>query len=203
VTVDRRDLAGIRKYPGEVVRVNPTRDGTVPRSSSRPTWHPADVDDYKNLMSGFPTGVAVVTGIGEDARPRGATCSSLCSVTLTPPTLLVCLKAYSWTLDVIRTRGYFAVNLLHARARHTAEIFSSPVDDRFANVPWRPMGPAGLPWLVRDAFAVAECQVADLSGVGDHTVVVGQVGGVRLSPDVPLLYGMRRFSIWTGNYPSY
>jgi flavin reductase (DIM6/NTAB) family NADH-FMN oxidoreductase RutF len=147
-------------------------------------------------MSAFPTGVAVVTGISEDAEPRGATCSSLCSVTLTPPTLLVCLTKGSSTLEVIRARGWFAVNLLHARARLAAEIFSSPVADRFAHVPWQPVGEVGLPWLVRDAFAVAECRVAGLSVIGSHVVVLGHVGGVTVSPDVPLLYGMQRFSAW-------
>lgn len=159
--------------------------------------HHVEVDDYRLLMSSFPTGVAIVTSIGWDMLPRGATCSSLSSVTLAPPTLLVCLKTGSSTLDAIRTRNCFAVNLLHARARRTAEIFSYPVDDRFAHVRWRPTGTEGLPWLVTDALAVAECSVAGLFVVGDHTVVLGEVTGVEILSGVPLLYGMRQFSAWT------
>jgi flavin reductase (DIM6/NTAB) family NADH-FMN oxidoreductase RutF len=155
------------------------------------------VDDYRALMSAFPTGVAVVTGVDRLGRPRGATCSSLCSVTLDPPTLLVCLTTGSSTLAAIRTGGRFAVNLLHCRARHTAEIFSTPVDDRFAQVRWEPLGPAGLPWLVRDAFAVAECRVDSLSAFGSHTIVLGKVTGADHRADVPLLYGLRQFSSWT------
>ncbi|MFF4037019.1 flavin reductase family protein [Streptomyces sp. NPDC001816] len=147
-------------------------------------------------MSSFPTGVAVVTGTGRDGAPRGVTCSSLSSVALDPPTLLVCLKTRGSTLELIRTQEWFAVNLLHARARATAEVFSSPVADRFAHVRWRPTGTAGLPWLYEDALAVAECAVTGLYAVGDHTVVLGEVEGVELQPDVPLLYGMRQFSVW-------
>ncbi|MBT2399844.1 flavin reductase family protein [Streptomyces sp. ISL-100] len=147
-------------------------------------------------MSSFPTGVTVVTSTGRDDSPRGVTCSSLSSVAAAPPTLLVCLKTRGSTLDAIRAREWFAVNLLHARARTTAEVFSSPVADRFAHVPWRPAGTAGLPWLHEDAFAVAECSVTGLYAAGDHTVVLGEVAGVELRPGVPLLYGMREFSAW-------
>lgn len=156
-----------------------------------------DADEYRELMSGFPTGVAVVTSTDANAEPRGATCSSLCSVTLTPPTLLVCLTTRSSTLEAIRARRQFAVNLLRSRARRTAEIFSTPVDDRFGMVQWKRLGPAGLPWLIHDAFAVAECRVAGLSTVGGHTIVLGTVVRIHFSPGIPLLYGMRQFSQWS------
>ncbi|MGH3530178.1 MAG: flavin reductase family protein, partial [Pseudonocardiaceae bacterium] len=49
-------------------------------------------DDFRTLMSVFPTGVAVVTTLGQDGSPQGMTCSALASVTPYPPTLLVCLR---------------------------------------------------------------------------------------------------------------
>lgn len=155
-----------------------------------------DVDEYRRLMSAFPTGVAVVTSLDTDAQPRGATCSSLCSVTLAPPTLLMCLNTSSSTLSAIRDSGGFAVNLLHSCARNTAVMFSTPVADRFASVTWERFGRSGLPWLVRDAFAVAECRATELSTVGSHTVVLGRVVSSRSIPGVPLLYGLRQFSRW-------
>ncbi|MEU7725068.1 flavin reductase family protein [Streptomyces sp. NPDC040724] len=151
---------------------------------------------FRSLMSSFPTGVTVVTSTGRDGSPRGVTCSSLSSVSLDPPTLLVSLKTHGSTLDAIRSGGRFAVNLLHARARRTAEVFASPVEDRFAHVSWRPTGAARLPRLVEDAFAVAECAVSSLFDVGDHTVVLGEVAAVDVRPGVPLLYGLREFSAW-------
>nr|QXL90849.1 flavin reductase family protein [Streptomyces sp.] len=161
---------------------------------------PIDGDRYRTLMSGFPTGVAVVTGLDDHGEPRGATCSALCSVTMVPPTILVCLKAGSSTLAAVRDRGWFALNLLHARARAAAEVFSSPVADRFAHVRWKRLGHTGLPWLVHDAFAIAECRVSELTTVSTHTVVFGQVTDAELAEDLPdpLLYGLRRFSAWPG-----
>lgn len=154
------------------------------------------VADYRTLMSGFPTGVAVIATIDADGLPQGLTCSSLSSVTLTPPTLQVCLQSHSRVLPAIRARGGFAVNLLHARAQTVAAGFAAPVADRFAGVAWRDSARLGLPWLVEDAFALADCRLARTLVVGDHTMLLGEVVGVQYAEDVPLMYGKRRYSAW-------
>lgn len=152
--------------------------------------------DYRCLMSAFPTGVAVITAVDGGGRPHGLTCTSLTSVTLSPPTLLVCLDLRSGTLAATRHSGSFAVNLLHARARSAATVFSTAVADRFAEVSWQPSRWTGQPWLHRDAFAMAECVIVDTCVVGDHAVMYGEVVHVEHTVDVPLLYGMRQFSDW-------
>jgi flavin reductase (NADH) len=151
---------------------------------------------YLDLMSAFPTGVTVVTSVDAEGKPRGMTCSSITSATLLPPTLLVCLRIGSGTLEAIASNGGFAVNLLHAGGQRAAEVFAHPDVNRFARVSWRPSR-SGFPWLVDDAFAVAECQVSDFVKVGDHAVVLGiaQIAGT------PLLYGMRRFASWPRPVP--
>jgi flavin reductase (NADH) len=154
-----------------------------------------DRQDYCQLMSAFPTGVAVVTGLDADAAPRGMTCSSIASVSLLPPTLLVCLRTGSGTLSAVTAHGGFAVNLLHDGGQQVAELFSSAEANRFSRVRWR-LSEADLPWLVQDAFAVAECKVSDLHTVGDHVVVLGEVTRIAQCTGTPLLYGMRRFAAW-------
>jgi flavin reductase (NADH) len=157
---------------------------------------------YRQLMTAFPTGVAVITTIGPDGLPMGMTCSSLSSVTLDPPTLLVCMRSQSPTLAAVSAFGSFGVNLLHARGQHAAQIFSAPLADRFAKVRWRTAPRSGLPWLAEDAFAFAECVVSGRLPVGDHTVVLGEVAAVEQAPDSPLLYGMRAYSPWPGGEPA-
>ncbi|ARF54284.1 flavin reductase family protein [Streptomyces gilvosporeus] len=159
---------------------------------------PVPVNDFRSLMSTFPAGVAVVTTHGPDGRPRGLTCTSLASVTAEPPILSVCLTTRGETLQALRGCGAFAVNLLHERARHTAETFAKPVPDRFAHTVWQPAPETGLPWLSEDAFATAECQVAHLAEIGDHTLVLGLVTGLVQVTGTPLLYGAHRFASWPG-----
>jgi flavin reductase (NADH) len=149
-------------------------------------------DDFRELMCRFPTGVAIVTSINEQGRPSGMTCSSLASVCLSPPTLLVCLRTSSATFAAVRTRLAFAVNVLDTGGRHAADLFSSPEPDRFAKITWR-LSPNGLPWLVEHTAATADCTVVRTEPVGDHTVVFAEPRQAHVWDGQPLLYGMRRF----------
>jgi flavin reductase (DIM6/NTAB) family NADH-FMN oxidoreductase RutF len=146
-------------------------------------------------MSTFCTGVTVITAAGRDGRPHGLTCTSLASVTVDPPTLMVCLDVRSGTLAAVRDSGRFAVNLLHEGGRRAAEVFSSAVPDRFDRIPWQ-RGRSGGLWLMEDAFAVADCRVSEAVAIGDHVALFGEVVDVEQRDDTPLLYGMRRFASW-------
>lgn len=153
-------------------------------------------EEFRDLMAKFPSGVVVITASGPDGRLHGMTCTSLSSVTIDPPTLLVCLDLNSGTLTALRSVGYFAVNFLHERGVSAAKIFASPTSDRFARVSWTDSVWPDTPWLVDDALAIAVCSVSGEHVVGDHAVVFGEVVAVRQTADVPLLYGLRRFEVW-------
>ncbi|WP_242582364.1 flavin reductase family protein [Amycolatopsis sp. 195334CR] len=157
--------------------------------------------EFRALMSGFPTGVSIVTTRDLDDRPWGMTCSAICSVSVDPPTLLVCLRRESPTLAALLRRATFTVNLVHEHGRPAAELFASGAADRFDRVRWTAEPGAGGPHLVDDAHAIADCAVTRHEVVGDHSVVFGQV--FRLSPQAPvpprpLLYGRRQFASWPG-----
>lgn len=160
----------------------------------------ATPDGFRTMMSGFPTGVGVVTSTGRDGAPWGMTCSSVCSVALEPPTLLVCLRDGSPTLEAIMQRGTFAVNLLHEGAQEVAELFASGNPDRFRMVPWEQAADAGGPHLPRDAHTVADCDVVMTHQTGDHVTVFGEARLIthrHIHP--PLLYGLRQFRTWSQN----
>jgi flavin reductase (DIM6/NTAB) family NADH-FMN oxidoreductase RutF len=162
---------------------------------------PVDTAAFRSMMSSFPTGVAVVTAVDRAGRRWGMTCSSLCSVTLEPPTLLVCLRAASPTLAAVTAGGAFTVNLLHAGARGCAELFSTSVADRFDRVVWSAGRGAG-PHLVEASLAIADCTVRLTQRVGSHVVVFGEVFDLALRREgVPLLYGRRVYATWPGQVP--
>lgn len=154
-------------------------------------------NSFRFLMAGFPTGIAVVSTHDADGHPKGMTCSSVCAVSLEPPTLLVSLRVGSPTLEATLYQGTFAVNLLHGGARPTAELFASGAPDRFDQVRWDYDAELGGPHLVEDAHTVADCRISQRHRVGDHTVVFGEVFRVTHHRDPhPLMYGMRRYGEW-------
>lgn len=169
---------------------------TEPVGRTRPAGPPADL---RTLMAAFPTGVSVVTATGRDGTGRGMTCTSMCSVSLDPPVLLVCLRCGSPTLEAVVDSGLFAVNLLHARARPTAELFASGAPDRFDRVVWQAGEGAAGPHLTHASHTVADCRVIGAHSVGDHTVVLGEVDVVTpVGNRSPLLYGLRHYASWPG-----
>jgi flavin reductase (DIM6/NTAB) family NADH-FMN oxidoreductase RutF len=171
-------------------------DSTVERAGAATAVVPAQ---FRSLMSTFPSGVAIVTTSDLDGQPRGMTCSSVCSVAVEPPTLLVCLREGSPTLAAMMRQSTFAVNLLHSRARATADLFASGAPDRFDLVRWSAGPETGGPHLVDDAHAIADCRISRTVATGDHTVVFGEVFQVEhlVSADSsPLLYGLRKYSSW-------
>jgi flavin reductase (DIM6/NTAB) family NADH-FMN oxidoreductase RutF len=150
-------------------------------------------------MSLFPTGVAVISALDTAGRPWGMTCSSLCSVSLMPPTLLVCVRSGSPTLEALTGTGTFSVNLLHHAAQDVAELFASGDPERFRQTPWHLPDVAGGPHLRDAAHAVGDCRVESAQQVGDHTIVLGRVLRARAVAGAghsPLMYGMRQYAAW-------
>jgi len=153
--------------------------------------------DIRPFMARFPTGVGVITTFGSDGRPWGMTCTSMCSVTLEPPTILVCLRRGSPTLEALLSRGRFALNLLNHTGQPAAELFASGAPDRFARIDWHHDEGCGGPHLTRASHDTADCRVARAERVGDHIVVFGEVERVTQRSDTPpLLFGLRQYAAW-------
>jgi flavin reductase (DIM6/NTAB) family NADH-FMN oxidoreductase RutF len=159
-------------------------------------------DDFRRVMSAFPSGVSVVTARDAEGRPRGLTCSSLCSLSMDPPMMLACVNRRNGSLAAIRASGGFAVNLLRAGRGVVSDEFASASADKFSRVRWRPSPRSGLPWLLDDSLAFVDCRlVADLAA-GSHTILVGLVVDGRDVPadgagepveDLPLVHWRRSY----------
>lgn len=137
-------------------------------------------------------GVTVVTSrAGRDLV--GLTASSVTSVSLLPPMLLVCVAAESGTLGAIRRQRAFAVHWLREDQVATAEAFSRPGHDRrrFGDRAYRDV--LGVPVLA-DVLAWSVCFLAGESRYGDHCVVVGQVVIAHTGSGQPLIWHNRRYA---------
>lgn len=145
-------------------------------------------------MSAFPTGVAIVTTLDEDGEPKGLTTNAICSVSADPPMLLVCVDKTSRTLAALRHARRFVVNFMSDGCADLCALFASKADDKFAAVAWQP-GLGGVPCLVEQALAIAECRTEQELEAGDHLVLTGVVEAGR-PPDperVPILYYRRTY----------
>jgi flavin reductase ActVB len=149
------------------------------------------------IMGAFPTGVGIVTAMDEQNQPRGLTSNALCSVSATPPLLLVCVDKNSNTLPALRHSKKFVVNYLSAGRGDLANLFASKEPDKFQNVSWRP-ATNGMPWLHTDTIAHAVCNVVQELEGGDHLIFVAEVvDGHPPAPGTkPLMYFRRTYGTW-------
>lgn len=150
---------------------------------------------FRQAMGRFLTGVAVVTSCGPDG-PHGTTVSSLASVSLDPPMLLVCLSRRSRGAEVVCGAGTFIVNVLGQDQSELAGWFATPGRPRgaasFAGVEHR-TGSSGAPVLA-GAVTHLECRVAQEVLAGDHTIFIGEVTDVGFADRTdPLAYHQGQF----------
>ena len=145
-----------------------------------------DAAQFRQLLGRFATGVAVLTARRGDGRPVGMTASSVASVSLDPPLLLVAVAHTNDMHDALLGAAHFAVNILAEDQEALARRFAEVEANRFNGVGFRE-GHQGVP-LIDGVLAHIECAKQSAVPGGDHTVFFGLVTGGEVSERRPLLY---------------
>lgn len=153
---------------------------------------PVSADDFRSALSRFPSGVNVVTTKDAAGQPHGITVSAFCSVSLTPPLVLICIEATTASHNAFAESGVFVINILKESQRELSEQFAAPAIDKFEDVVFR-SGIEGVPVLT-DALASIECRLKHTYRGGDHTIYVGEVETVDLGEGDPLIYFQGEYS---------
>jgi N-acetyl-1-D-myo-inositol-2-amino-2-deoxy-alpha-D-glucopyranoside deacetylase len=150
---------------------------------------PHDPVAFRSVLGRFASGVTVMTSV-HDGEPHGMTASSVASLSLSPPLVVVGIGRETVMADHVVGSGRFALSILGEG--------QAAVSDAFAD-PDRPLGAAmfagvttatspGGALVLTDAIAHLECRVAAVHDGGDHLLVVGEVVALDGEGDRPLLY---------------
>jgi len=169
-------------------------------------------NSVRSFMRNVPSSVAIITVAGTDAGkkhgPVGVAVSSLCTVTLDPPTISFNIKEPSKTLDSIRAaNGLFRVhfpaadrggakvvdlfsrgNYPDAYSLRRKELkFHHPQEPSQSN----PTTPSLAPQIWEDyILAAMECKVTHEFPVADHVILVAKVESLehKISTEPTMLY---------------
>lgn len=150
---------------------------------------PVDASRFRDAMSRLASGVSVVTSVDAEGTPCGLTATAVCSVSLEPPMVLVCLDTSSSTHDAIAATRRFAINFLARDQAALARRFSTSAADKFEGVDWR-AGATGCP-VIPGTLAACECDLDRSVAAGDHTIFLGRVARIRTGDQEqagPLVY---------------
>jgi flavin reductase len=161
--------------------------GATQSASATPGFASAD---FRNALGAFATGVTIVTTRGEE-HPYGMTANAFSSVSLDPPLVLVCVKAFSEGADLIRENGIFAVNILAAEQEPLSRYFASKDRprgrDAFADIAHKTAA-SGSP-VLDGSVGYLDCKLHTSHDAGDHVICIGEVLALDFSHETaPLLF---------------
>ncbi|MCR6673168.1 flavin reductase family protein [Devosia ginsengisoli] len=130
--------------------------------------------EFRAAMSGMATTVSVVTARRGDER-IGRTVTSMLSLSMNPPTILISIDIMSRLADLIAKTGGFSLALLADDQAAVADAFAGRVEpeERFNAGQWS-QWPSGHPMLL-GAVTALDCDVIGSMETGTHVLFAGAI----------------------------
>ena len=179
----------------EVLQTSALPLGYVAPISTPDSKIPSMTQELRDAMAKLAAGIVVVSARTPEGF-RGLTASTLISVSVEPPLVLVGLEHESLTRAAVVETRQFNVSVLTRAQEFLAERFAGrapAVDNRWKEVPHH-LGSNDIP-LIDDCAAWLECDVTQVHSAGDHDVCIGEVRVARVGKGNPLVLWDRTF--WT------
>lgn len=150
---------------------------------------------FRTAMARVGAAVNLITTDGPGGL-HGMTASAVCSVTDSPPTLLVCINRASVANRRLKENGVLCVNVLAGRHERLSQRFSNKgltIEERFAEgAQWQRLA-TGAPALA-DAAAAFDCRISEVNEIGTHSVFFCEVEDARYHDDCEgLIYFNRAY----------
>jgi flavin reductase (DIM6/NTAB) family NADH-FMN oxidoreductase RutF len=147
-----------------------------------------DAPQFRQLLGRFATGVTVLTTRAASGDPVGMTASSVASVSLDPPLVLVSVDKSNDMHTAMESATHFVLNILSAEQEAVSRRFaaSDAPADRFKGVSYRE-NERGIA-VLEGVVAHIECEKRAAVAGGDHTIFVGLVVDGNATDRRPLLY---------------
>ena len=157
-----------------------------------PVADPVEADQSAALMRlafrRYASGVMLLTYQDDDGETYGMTATSVCSVSVDPPSVLACVNRRARTHDAVIRGKRFAISLLAEQHRRISEYCAMPGSVKTLPARWIVERPQGVA-VIRDALGSMQCRLSKTYAAGTHSIFIGAFNDVELGVDGnPLLY---------------
>ena len=141
-------------------------------------------DNFRLDMRRYIYSVSIMSS-KDDGYLNAITVSSVTSISMDPPSLLICINKSARIHDTLKIGSEFCINLLNKDQEELSNICSDEdsYDERFKDKNWNTKG---VPFLA-NAQANIFCKVDKLSSYHTHTIVVGLVQDANYSDEISTL----------------
>ncbi|PCE66027.1 flavin reductase family protein [Sediminicola luteus] len=150
-------------------------------------------EQFKEGMQQLAAAVTIIA-TAHNGQRSGLTATAVCSVSDSPPTLLVCVNKNAFAHDQILAAKRFSVNVLSKRQVEVSNAFAGRYEDpseKFKTGDWQDNA-QGIP-VLQGALVQWSCALTQVVEQGSHSVFFGQVEAVAMADDAPLLYGQKSY----------
>jgi flavin reductase len=149
---------------------------------------------FRDAMACVGAAANIVTSDGPAGRV-GFSATAVCSVTDTPPTLLVCLNRSASVYEAVTKNQRLCINTLAPSHQALALLFGgkTPQEERFSSGEWT--NNPGLPPILGDALVSFEGNIVETARIGSHDILFVEVKNTRINADHSrgLIYFGRKF----------
>jgi flavin reductase len=129
-----------------------------------------------------------VISVCVDGQPLGMTATAVSSISMDPPSLLVCVNRAASLHEPMGGMPHFRINVLHRDQERIAAMFADRSQHGLRFLSGWDLDCASAPRLL-DAQASILCRRTDHHQFGTHSIFIGVVEEVHVRDDVdPLLY---------------
>ena len=142
-------------------------------------------DNFRLAMRRYIYSVSILSNKDESGNLNAITVSSVTSISMEPPSLLVCINKDSRIHDTLKEKSKFCINLLNKDQEKLSDICSdeNKYSERFNDKNW---DINQIPFL-KNAQANIFCKVDKLTSYHTHTIVVGMVEDAAYSGSISTL----------------
>lgn len=142
---------------------------------------------FRRAMRRVASTVNVIS-ICVDGQPMGITATAVSSISLDPPSLLVCINRAAAFHAPMGDMSHFRVNVLHHEQVEMARMFADRTQHALRFLSGWEVGSVGPPRLL-DAQATILCRRIDSHSFGTHSIFIGIVEEAESRDQVdPLVY---------------
>jgi flavin reductase (DIM6/NTAB) family NADH-FMN oxidoreductase RutF len=143
---------------------------------------PVNSGEFRDAMANVGSSVSIVSARRGEERV-GRTVTSMISLSVQPPTLLVSIDIVSRLADLVIKSGGFSVSMLAAGQEKIADAFAGKMEQghRFSQGDWAAW-PSGRPYL-SGTVASFDCELVGAMETGTHVLFAGAVVDIFNAPE--------------------
>ena len=147
---------------------------------------------FRKTWGDFPTGVSVVSFYDDSGMVHGLTANSVCSVSLDPFLVLVCVDHKARSFPMMSKSEHFVMSLLSREQEEECKYFARSDTEGEPPFKFRKSG-RGYP-ILEGCLGYLECTIVAKHPAGDHTIFVGQVEEMEQHGGKPLVFCGGKFT---------